>query len=28
MRMKQLEIDAQAGDLKNLDYLKELTQTK
>ncbi len=27
-RMKQLEIDAQAGDQKNLDYLQSLNQTK
>ena len=28
MRMKQLEIDAQSGDLKNVDYLPALTKTK
>jgi len=27
-RMKQLEIDAQSGDLRNLDYLQTLTKTK
>jgi hypothetical protein len=27
-RMKQLEVDAQSGDLKNLDYLQSLTKTK
>jgi hypothetical protein len=27
-RMKQLEIDAQSGDLRNLDYLETLTKTK
>ena len=27
-RMKQLEIDAQSGDLKNLDYLQGLAKTK
>ncbi|NLT68057.1 MAG: hypothetical protein GXX84_15750 [Acidobacteria bacterium] len=28
MRMKQLEIEAQSGDFKNLDYLPALTKTK
>jgi hypothetical protein len=28
MRMKQLEIDAQNGDLRNLDYLQSLTKTE
>ena len=28
MRMKQLEIEAQKGDLKNLDVLSQLTRSK
>jgi hypothetical protein len=28
MRMKQLEIEAQNGDNKNLDYLQSITKTQ
>ena len=28
MRMKQLEIEAQKGDIRNLDYLQSITKTQ